>query len=707
MDGNINFSLEGSLIDLNTQNIPNFNRPSPVYLERVIDGSLQLYVVDAYRPAFYSEDGSYLIEPFCINECTWNRDLSKSVWVKGGNITVKPNNAVGADGGQLASTISWIPGDGSPLNQLMTRAFALNPEQDYHISLIAKLRGGQFTNSDVMQLVGDVVGSPSVSLSSLNHSLNRYFLMEMDFRTAGKRPKIPNNIHQASDYTIAAFDQTTITLAMTVDAGVTVVSNQFVGGQISISTVSNSAYTITASTLLVGGTVTFTTTANNLIADGVTLSARAFVKDAPPQNVSLQLISNSSAVIDWDSLQIEARNFRTSMNYQEGAIQLRAQTNLKHRRSPLRSAKTFGIYGELVEWRGDGNVFKSDNISAWISEKILYVQAGATVIQSRGPVSSTNLRFFVQVASENASLSLYVNGVLEAKTTVANFTVNPKSSLDQSSLGFRRFQIFLTTDSILADGQVAIGQNAIQQVGNLFSRTIVIDPVAISSHAPTFLLPPITIPAPDPPIASSQITGLSVGSAIVTVMDSTGFVNGAPVTVLRGTKAIQYANITNKNGANITLSTVSSIVIGDTLVYGNVDQPGRIACRFPFDPLDSELIQTVDTNNKKLTLPSALAFTNQRAFVHTDLFQDVAEVLVQGSDTVARTLTVDNINGVNAGMFISQPENELFIDTPNYFASLVRSVDNVRIAQKYQNGIVLENRNPVAVVVRPVIRVYL
>ena len=234
MNGNIAFSLEGSLIDLNTQSIPNFNRPSPIYLERIVEDSLQLYAIDAFRPAFYSEDGSFVVEPRCVNFCTWSRDLSQNIWVKGGNVTVRPNNAVGADGSSLASTISWIPGDGSPLNQLITRNFSLIADQDYHLSLIVKLRGGQFTNADVIQVIGNVIGSPSVSLSKINQSLNRYGLIELDFHTGGKHPTIPENTHQASSYGLTAFDQNTLTISMTVDAGVTVASNQFVGGQVQV-----------------------------------------------------------------------------------------------------------------------------------------------------------------------------------------------------------------------------------------------------------------------------------------------------------------------------------------------------------------------------------------------------------------------------------------------------------------------------------------
>ena len=84
MLGNVSFSMEGSFIDLIDQRIPNWSRSSPVYLEKTVAGSLQLYGVESFRPAFYLEDGSFLLEPKGINECTWSRDLTQNVWVKRG-----------------------------------------------------------------------------------------------------------------------------------------------------------------------------------------------------------------------------------------------------------------------------------------------------------------------------------------------------------------------------------------------------------------------------------------------------------------------------------------------------------------------------------------------------------------------------------------------------------------------------------------------
>ena len=579
-------------------------------------------------------------------------------------------------------------------------------DQDYHVSLIAKLRGGQFTSADVMSVTGGVVGTPSVSLANLNQSPNLYVLLELDFHTSGRTPTIPNNPHQASNYTIVSFDNTNITITMPLDAGVTIAPGQFVGTALSVTT-SSRIYTVTGSTGLSGGNVTLTTDATNLITDGVIMSAKVFLNAPSPQQVSLQLISNSNATIDWDSIQIEARKFRTSMCYQQDSLEVRARSSLVYRRSPLRGATTFGVYGVLVEWRGDGIVFSSGNLTAYITNGIFYVQAGSVTIQSRAVVPSTNLSFFIQVASENAAFSLYINGTLEAKATVANFTIDTLSTLEFTSDGLRRIQRFFTTNAIKADGQIAVGAKAIQDVGALFSDAVLIDPVSISSNAPTFLLPPVTIPAPTPPIASSLITGLNTGTSTVTVASATGYVNGAAVAVLRNGRAVQYANITSISSNNIVLSTVSSIVVGDTLVYGNFTEPGRIASRFPFDPVDLELITAVDTNNKILTLTSSAAFTNQRAFVQTNLFQDVSEVLVLSTNPTNKTITLDSVAGISAGMYISQPQNELHINTANYFPSLFRSVDGVAISQKYLNGVVLTNTNQFPVSVRPYIRVYL
>lgn len=702
----INFALQGSLINLfNTGDIPNFNRPSSVQMERIVDGGLQTYAIDAYRPAFYSETGAFLLEPFSVNLVQWSTSFEKNVWQKGPNITVRPDLAALPDGTYQADVVTWAQGDGN--NQLIRQTLSLEAATDYYISFFVLLAGGQFTTNDVLRVSGDVAQATSISLSALNQTPKRYQIIELPFKTGGTRPKLPNNHHQAVDYQVTAVNGSTLTLQVTPASG-TVAAGDLLGGQIAVSGITSKYFNIIASGALSNGTVLITTDAFNLASEGVTTANRAIIRDAPPCTVNLELYSESTATVHVGGIQLEPKKFRTSMIYQEDSLTVRGAAVLSYRKSPIAKKKTFALYTDILFWRGDGTLFDFGNLSAWLQDGKLYVQAGSTVISTASTVPSKDLKLLIQVAEENSSLSVYINNVLHLRTNVSNFVADTYAPLVMTSEGVRAYRLALTTDSLLLDGQPLVGGQPTGEVYDLFVSPVVIDAVAISAHAPVFVMPPVTIPALEPPIAKQQIQSINTGTGLVGVPDSSNFAANTSVTVLRGKKVILWTNLNTKNSATtVTLASTSGVLLGDTLVYGNIDTPGRTSARYPFDPVDSQAIQAIDAVNFKLTLASTLSFGKARAFIYTDRYQDIAEVIVTDTDNINKTLTVNSVTGYAVGDIISQPKNELWVDPPNVHTGILKHTAGVTIAQKYQNGVVLENTNPVPVTVRPYGRVHL
>lgn len=699
MQEKICFSLEASLVDLNSQFVPSFNRPSTTHLEREVNGGMQIYPINAFYPAIASEDGSILLEPEGINLLTQNLALNDSVWQKGSNVIIYRDEAIAPDSSYLADRVTWTTGNGN--SQLLRRTINLDAATTHTLWGFFRLKGSQFASTDVMR-VADASSNiiASTSLSVLNAYPNRYRIVKLTFTTPGTRPTLPNNPHQAVDYAVTAVTTTTVTLTIPS----TVAAGSLIGGQIVFSNLPNNFYQITGNTAQSGNAVTVTLQATNLVADGVTTASRSMLVDAAKQSITIDFYVENTVSMDWGGIDLKALPFRTSMIYQEDQVRVRAKDQLSYRRSPISNRRTFGFYVDLKFWRGNGNVFKVGSVSAWIDTNKFYIKAGGTTISTPDDLPA-DAQIFVQVAEESSSLSLFVNKILRARGALANFVADLIAELILTTEGVRCYRRFFVTDSLLLDGQPTVGNAAKEDVGQLFSTPIIITPTAISGPIPLINLPPVTVPAPTAPTARSAIQTINTGTNQVTVADGTGFVANQPVTIMRGNLIIARAIATNVSGTTITLNTVSGAVIGDYLVYGNVDTPGQVSVRFPFDPIDQQTITAIDVPTKRLSVAATLSFIKARAFIITTLYQDKAEVLITSIDTTNNYLFVDNVSLISVGDVITQPQNELFVPPDNYFAGLLTEISGVRVAEKYLNGIVLENRNPVAVVARPFIRV--
>lgn len=701
-DGAI-FSIgDGSLVDLNGQSVPNFSRPSPVNLERTVDNSLQLHPVGAFHPAFDAETGSFLLEPVGINLLPWNMDLSQNVWHKGSNVSVRVDFSgrgnTAPDGTPTADRLRWDAGSGP--SQVLRRTVLLAAATIYTLSAIQRLVGGLFGGEDVVRVLGDVVGEPKLGLASLNANPNRYGLLELGFTTSGRIPVYPGNLHEIPRLTITNVLGGAVTLQI---AGTyTSAVNDWLGGQLLIN---GQYYLITGNTATANGEITVNTATTNLTTAGITSGMKAELKEAPAQVVTIEFYAESTVSVDWGGIQLEPQNFRTSMIYQQGTVSVRSASLLKYRKSPIASMKSFGIFAELKTQRGDGNVFDFGNLKLTIKDGKLSLLAGGTQLDLSDPLPRHNIKLFIQVLESNSSLVLYVNGILKAKTTLNAFRGDTYAAFDLTSSGLRDWQRLIVKDTPLIEGQVAVGDRAKADVAALFEEAVPIDAVAISAHAPLIVLPPVTIPPPQPPIARSPITALN--GNIATVASVTGYVVGAPVAILRGDYLVLRTSITSISGNNLSLATAYNAQIGDAVVFGNIDVPGRASVRLLFDAIDPQIILAIDVAQKRLTVDSTLSFTLARAFVRTPLYQDVAEVLVTNIDETNDWLYVNDIAGLAVGHTIAQPANELLIDVDAYFAVVLTHVPLVSVAEKYINGIVLENLNPVPVTVTPAIRAHL
>lgn len=700
-EGNI-FSIgDGNLIDLNEQSVPNWFRASECYTEAIVDGSLQLKPVKAFLPAFDLETGAFVLEPVGVNLLTHNMDLSQNIWLKGASVSVRVDNTgrgqTAPDGTPRADRLRWDVGNGS--SQILKRTVSLQAASDYTLSGILRLAGGLFGGADVIRVVGGVVGAPKLGLAGLNPQINRYPKpLELPFKTAGGIPKYPGNVHQISALTIASVENDKLTLNLPPAYSSAV--NDWAGGQLLIN---GQYYLITGNTASASSQIAVTLSVTGLPSLGITTALKAELKDAPAQAVTIEFYCENTASIDWGGLFLEARNFRTSPIYQGASITIRSGALLTYRKSPIAAMKTFGIFAQLNEWRGDGNLFDFGNLKLWIKGGKLNLEAAGNAIELSEPLPKFGVKFFLQVLESNSTLTLYINGVLRYRTTLNNFRADTYSPLILTSEGWREWQRLLVKDTPLAEGQINVNDAARADVAALFTNTVPIDATAISSHAPLILLPPVTVPPPSPPIAQSAITVLN--GAIATVANAAGFVVGAPVIVMRGDSVILRTSVNTISAANITLATAFNAQVGDKIIYGDIDTPGKASIRFPFDAVDTQIIRAVDIPNKKITVDSTLSFTRDRAFVRNDLYQDIAEVIVTDINDTLGWIYVNNITDIIIGQTIAQPGNEQLIDVSVYDVDILTQVEGVRITEKYWNGVVIANTNPIPITVTPVARV--
>jgi len=702
MKDKICFAVESSLIDLINQQVPNFNRSSPVYLERNVNNGIQLYLIPSYYPAIDAEDGSLILEPSTINLISWNMDLSNPSWLKGSNVIVFPDELPSVTNSYVADKIVFAPGQGN--TQLLKKSFSLLPGTDYYFSAVILLAEGlQATTADVIRLVGGVVGEPSLAFTSLNNYTNRYRLIEIPFKTSGALPQetgysdiMLKNIENVSSSSIKII----------VESNNSVRENQLVGANITFSGNLNDFYeVISNSAANTNKQVTINFSPNALVNKGISTSTIATFRYASSVAVDLEIYVESTLSLAMSGMQLEQHDFRTSIIFQNANFNLRSSSSLEFNSSPFAGLKTCGVFIELKEWRGDGILFDAGNFQAKILSKKLVVSAN-TVIISLEQELPKQAKIFIQISQQDNSICVYINKILQGKASLYGFLGGRNKTMSLSSVGVRIYYRFAATDKLLLDGNPEIGSAAIGEVGELFNLPVIIDAETITSTAPLIDLGIIKVPSKKSPDASSAIKSLNETNHSVTVVSGALFTVGKNVVVYRGQQLILRTNIVSITSNTIVLASITGINLEDILFNGEASLSGVASVRFPFTPIDQQKILAIDSNTKRLTVTSSLSYKVGRAFVQTTTYQDVAEVIIQEQNNANGYIFIDDCTGISVGDIISQPMNELLIDPPNYFYGLIRPINGLTVSEPHRNGIMIYNSNPFDVECNPYIRVF-
>jgi hypothetical protein len=207
----------------------------------------------------------------------------------------------------------------------------------------------------------------------------------------------------------------------------------------------------------------------------------------------LELYIENAVTLHWRGAQVENKPFRSSLIYQHVTPETRSPTVLRYNRNPISGLNTFGLFCHLKYWRGDGNIAKFGNLHAYIEGDYLKVKAGSLTIECPEILPKKDLRFFVQVSSEAQTIALYLNETLVAKGAIQGFRPSQDSVIFDSE-GVRCLSSCFTTTRLMSDGQIAIGEVALEDVKNLFIPDIISFEL-MSVQSSMLLLNPITIPA--------------------------------------------------------------------------------------------------------------------------------------------------------------------------------------------------------------------
>ena len=690
------------MVDLQRRSVPNFSRPSPVYLESEVNGSVALSPVPANVFAISDVDGSFYVEPGGTNMLSFNIDLSQSVWEKGSNVNITPDAAPAPDSSFLADRVTWLPSSlgGSP--QILRRSVALRPGQIYQFWGLLQPIAGAAGVRDVFRLTsndGSIVYT-SKSLSELNPHLGKYRIFHTQISGPGTVVDVPQ-IQTPNG--LVAVTASTFTIAL---AGIT--SNQLVGAFVSFG--SSTSYRVTANTATDGGgNVVVTVDSTALVTNGVTTSSVASFGPPPDAVCWLEFYCESLFSVNFGGLFLERSDFRTSAIYQRETLLTRAATQLEFqpKDNVLAGRSSFAVYFDLRDWRGSGDLLDFGDLDISIAANKLTVKAGATTVTDPDDLP-TSARCLVVSNPETASLALFVNGTLKGRQSLSGFTPTLKPFVISAS-GVRRYQEIVVFGRALTDGTPAIGAAGTREVAEVFAASPV-PASAIAGHLPRVLLPAVTIPAAPSDTANTAISAINTGTRTLTVGSITGFSNGDAVVVIRGAARtpILYAQISGApTGSAIVLDTVAGIQVNDRLIRPATTTVGRVFQRFPIVPTFApQTITAVNSGLRRLTVASALSFTvGQRIFIQTSRYQDVVESVIESRDTANNFLFLASVTGIEVGHVASQPFSETFVPPSSYVAGVLEELNGVRVEQKAINGIVLTNSSPFDTVVTPYLTV--
>lgn len=573
----INFALRGSFVDRLNRRLPNYRRVSGCMVERLVNQAVVLDQIDAGCPAISIDDFAIWVEPAGDNLVTQNIDLSNSVWEKGGRVTVLTDQFPAPNANYTADVIGWIGGSGN--TQVMGRNFTLAQGSSHFLRLALQCPvGNRFGRNDVIRFSGAVTTTTPFPLSNLNDFQGLWRFVDIPFTTSGvasvsSLPTFP--------LAISAVTANTITIPMTGR-----VANDLTGAAIVFSNVPSVIYEVASNTATSGGNVVVTTTVSTLVTDGVTTSVTATLGQPPTKTVRIEVYSESSASLLWGGMQIERRSFPTSMIYQTGTRNGRAATEVvfQPRDNPVSNVTSFGLFVDLKVWRGDGNLFNFGNWRVAIVNSRLSVTVGAVTL-SDPDVLPSSCKFYVQTSAENATTSIYVNGVLKVRTSTPSFRGNTDQPLNLNSDGVRAYRTVWTTNITQSDGQPVVGGVATGDVAFGFNNEVIGQDLIAGQDA-VMVLPPLTVPAnsqvfarfPFAPIDVQTISAINTNTLSVT--SSLSFTAGrAFIQTAAGatvTEVVVVSTNTSSNPNTITLASATGVSVGNTIV-----QPASETLVFP------------------------------------------------------------------------------------------------------------------------------
>lgn len=191
--GRISFAIKGTLKDFYGGKFPTFIRRSPLFIERMLDGSIDLVAVASHEPAIY-DNGSFVIAPSIANLLTYSDDLKNPVWVPGSNVFVRRDTTRGAVSiRQEADAIAVIAGKGqdeeSQKRQILRRSLYLEVDKTYTAWAILQLSNGIAGIGDVFRATqsGKVLAQASLG-EFLNEKVEKTTVIEIQFTPKENTP---------------------------------------------------------------------------------------------------------------------------------------------------------------------------------------------------------------------------------------------------------------------------------------------------------------------------------------------------------------------------------------------------------------------------------------------------------------------------------------------------------------------------------------
>lgn len=565
LPADINFALRGGFVDRRNRIFPNYRRLSGCLVERLVNTTVALDQVDMGNPAISADDFALWVEPAGDNLITETLDLTKPVWEKGGNVAARANYASAPNSSYTASAIVWLSGSGN--TQVLGRNFTLNQGSSHYLRLLLQCPvDSRFGNNDVIRFSGAIAGTPSYALANLNNYPGQYRFAEVPFTTTG----VASVAVPATPLTITAVTANTLTLTLPGRS-----LNDLVGASIVCKSNLSTIYQVVSSTASSSGSVVVTVSSSTLITDGVTTSTTATLGQPTPQNVRIELYVESTASLIWGGGNLEQKSFPTSIIYQFDKRTGRSATEcvFQPRDNPVTNATSFGLFADIKVWRGDGNLFNFGNWNLSISNGCLTATVGSVVF-SDPDILPSSAKIFVQTAAENATTSIYVNGILKIKASTPSFRGSASSPLTLNSAGVRAYRSVWTVKVTQSDGQPTVGGLATGDVAVAFNSEVIGQDL-IAAQDTVFVLQPVKVPAngqvfarfPFVPIDTETISAIT--GNVLSVNSALSFITGkAYIQTITGgtvTEVVVTGVNTTSTPNTISVSSASGISVGHTI----------------------------------------------------------------------------------------------------------------------------------------------